>query len=152
MKTLFQKSQPFKEERKIIVFFDATCGFCTNFNLFLFRRGKNKNMIYFSPQTSNRFKKLSRFIPKKCENSIGVYDVQNMIYYCKTNAISFLFAQLRAPWCIIGYILKILPLCASDTVYGYISKKRHSFSNSCSYNRSTESSLRAKFENHLLQD
>ena len=109
-------------EDKNIVFFDGICNFCNSSVDFIFKNNKNRNIYYASLQSHFAKKFLKKFNEDIKMNTI-YYHSQGVIYK-KSRAISKICIELKNPYPILGFFIKISSFIG-DVFYDIISNNRY---------------------------
>lgn len=110
-----------KKNKKIIVFYDDTCGLCNSFIEFLLDNDKKK-CLFFAPLQGTTAKKE---LPEKyTKNTRTVVVKINQKLFVKSDAVLYLYNQLGGFWRTF-IILKIIPRPVRDWSYDIISKNRN---------------------------
>lgn len=114
-----------RNQGKLRIFYDGTCGLCHRFVRFSLSRMTPQNPLYFSPLEGSTFKKIEKNFPNHFfPDSIVVYDETCKKLLFKSEAVIKVLSMLIQPWKLIGFILKGVPLFISNRVYDFIAKIR----------------------------
>lgn len=108
-----------------IVFFDGNCNFCNNSVNFIYKKNKLKNLRYSSLQSEFSKQVLPQSV-YQFKDFNTMYYYENMNLYSKSSAFLKLSKHLYFPYNMFSYFL-IIPKKLRDSIYSFISKRRHKF-------------------------
>ena len=110
------------ENNKYIIYFDGICGLCNSFISFLVRIDR-KYKLRFATLQGKKGKELIKKINFVNSDFETVIFQKNDQVYTKSTAVFEIFKTISGFWKIL-LIFNLLPTSLSDSIYGYISKKR----------------------------
>lgn len=117
-----------KNQEKLRIFYDGTCGLCHRFVRFTLSRVTPQTFLYFSPLGGRTFKRLEKNFPRHTfPDSIVVYNEIDEELFFKSQAVVKILSVLTQPWKSIGFILRGIPLFISNRAYDLIAKIRRKF-------------------------
>lgn len=106
-----------------IIFFDGMCNFCNSTVDFFYSKNHPKTIFYASLQSE--FAK--SFLPKEYLQKEGfdtIYYYSNGIFYSKSTAVLKALKEAKGIYKLLSIFI-IVPSIIRDTVYNFISKRRH---------------------------
>lgn len=115
-----------KTTKQIGIFYDGSCGLCHAFVRFSLTRMRVNQPFFFAPQEGETFRTLKdQFHHTFFPDSIIVCNMSEQKIFTKSEGIVEVLTCLKWPWRGFGYLLKMIPIRASNGAYDYVAKVRY---------------------------
>lgn len=114
---------------KPIIFYDGVCGLCNHFVKFVLSNSKDSNFLFASLQSDFAKSELAKY----GINSLDLDSVYVLTAYAdpegsalsRSDAVIFIFKQLKEPLPIIATVTSIIPKPLRDWSYSVVAKFRY---------------------------
>jgi predicted DCC family thiol-disulfide oxidoreductase YuxK len=110
-------------DKNHVIFYDATCGFCSRWVRFLLKADKKK-IFYFSSLHSAAGHLASSFASGKSPTPDSVIYYRNNSYYTSSDAVIQILSDCGGLWKLVRIFQKI-PVAWRDSAYKFVARNRH---------------------------
>jgi predicted DCC family thiol-disulfide oxidoreductase YuxK len=109
-------------DTKTIIYFDGVCNLCNGFVDFLIPRIHREQMKIASLQGQTAKENL----PQGLREEMGSVIVQSQgELYTHSQAVIYIFKNMKKPWPLLGSVLSILPTVIINSLYRFIANRRY---------------------------